>query len=524
MKLPSYKESWIVWLLLIATALLFLKLNAAPIYILDEAKNAQCAKEMLQRNDWVVPTFNSELRTDKPPLHYFFMMLSYKIWGISAFSARFFSAVMGLLTIIITYLYTKRIAGSFIAFCSALVLVTSTHFLFEFRLSVPDPYLIFFITLGLFSAYIWLQEDKVTQLYLSTIAFGLATLTKGPVALVIPGLCLLIWIIWQKKWKTVWTWHLLFSLLIMFAIVMPWYVAVHKVTHGAWTYGFFVEHNYNRYIHAQEGHGGFFFIPILFILIGLLPFISFIGEVIKNYKQIFNKEPEKFAALVVIVFLVFFCFSGTKLPNYIMPCYPFAAIILGNFIALISKNRIQSRKYPFYILLTFSVIIPVAGYFVIQQEPEAEKVKWIAFTLIVAPAILFIAIAGKKKWNWNRNFFAIVISYVVFNSIGFDFVYPTLYSQNPVTKTLAIIKGRQLLFAYKNYNPAYNFYINSSVVNCQDTYSLQNLLKRYPGALVVSRKEYLDSLNLLNLEVIAIHHDLFESPTTVLLTNKLYPN
>lgn len=523
MILPSYKESWIVWLLLIAVAMLFLRLDAAPIYILDEAKNAQCAKEMLQRNDWVVPTFNGELRTDKPPLHYFFMMLSYKIWGISAFSARFFSAVMGLLTLIITYLYTKRISGSFIAFCSVLVLVASTHFLFEFRLSVPDPYLIFFITLGLFSAFIWLREGEVTQLYISTIAFGFATLAKGPVALVVPGLCLVIWVIGQKKWKVVWSKHLIFSLLIMLTIVLPWYIAVDKATHGAWNRGFWVEHNYNRYISAQEGHGGLFFIPVLFILIGLLPFISFIGEVIKNYKQVLNKGPEKFAALIVVVFLIFFCFSGTKLPNYIMPCYPFAAIILGNFIALISKKRILSRKYPIYILLIFSVIIPVAGYFVIQQEPDAANVKWIAFTLAVVPVILISAIA-RNKWNWDRSFFAIFLSYVIFNSIGFYFVYPTLYSQNPVTKTLPILKDRKLLVAYKSYNPAYNFYIKAPIVNCKDTYSLQSLLKRYPNALVVSRKEYIDSLKSLNLEVVAVHHDLFESPTTILLTNKPYPN
>ncbi len=89
--------------------LLFIRLGATPIYILDEAKNAQCAREMLQKGDWIVPTFNNELRTDKPPLHYFFMMLAYKVFGINEFAARFFSVVMGLLTVFLTYLFTKNI-------------------------------------------------------------------------------------------------------------------------------------------------------------------------------------------------------------------------------------------------------------------------------------------------------------------------------------------------------------------------------------------------------------------------------
>ena len=73
--------------------LLLINLSEPMIYILDEAKNAECAREMLISGNYLVPYFNGELRTDKPPLHYFFMVLSYKLFGVSAFSARFFSAV-----------------------------------------------------------------------------------------------------------------------------------------------------------------------------------------------------------------------------------------------------------------------------------------------------------------------------------------------------------------------------------------------------------------------------------------------
>src|SRR3982751_4269775 len=78
-----------LWILAVATLLLFCRLNAPPIYILDEARNAQCAKEMMERNDWIVPTFNGELRPHKPPLHYYFMQIAYQTFGMNAFAARF---------------------------------------------------------------------------------------------------------------------------------------------------------------------------------------------------------------------------------------------------------------------------------------------------------------------------------------------------------------------------------------------------------------------------------------------------
>ena len=78
------------------------------ISILDESKNSVCAREMLDRNDWVVPTFNGGLRTDKPPLHYFFMMLAYSVFGVNEFAARFFSVVFGVLTLLIAYVYIRR--------------------------------------------------------------------------------------------------------------------------------------------------------------------------------------------------------------------------------------------------------------------------------------------------------------------------------------------------------------------------------------------------------------------------------
>jgi 4-amino-4-deoxy-L-arabinose transferase-like glycosyltransferase len=514
--LVSNKRTYF-WLLILSVAIiLFIRLGSPDIYILDEAKNAQCAREMLQRNDLILPTFNNQLRADKPPLHYYFMMLSYKMFGISSFSARFFSVVMCLLTLLITYFYTKRFVDSLVAFFSVLVLATSAHFLFEFRLAVPDPYLIFFITLSLLCGYTWLQENNIIQLYIAAFSFGLGILTKGPIAIILPGLCLLIWIIWQKKWKRIINKHFWFAMILIVLIALPWYILVHKASNGLWTKTFFLEHNYDRFVSIKEGHGGAFFLPLLFLLIGMLPFMSFIGELLKNRRLVLNDSLMKFSAIVVIVFITFFSFSRTKLLNYAMPCYPFAAIVLGKFLSLLLTNKIEVKKYPYYILFGFTLVLPIVGYFAIGSEIEAIHVKWVALLLMIVPFI-FLFFLHNVNWKWLQKIVVISIAFPVFNIIGLDIVYPVLYNQNPVKKTINLVKKNQDLFAYRRYNSGYNFYVKGFIIEYQTLDSLKNALMKHPDALVISTEEYIDSLNSLQLHVIAKHHDLFEYPTTIIL-------
>lgn len=514
----AYKPTYLFLLFLLLSIILLVNLDASPIYILDEAKNAQCAREMLLRHDWVVPTFNGELRTDKPALHYFFMMFAYKLFGVNAFAARFFSAIFGICTVLVTYVYTKRFTNGFTAFCIALVLAMSPHFLFEFRLSVPDPYLIFFITLGLLSAFTWLEEDNKRQLYIAACSFALATVAKGPVALALPGASLLVWVILQKKWKTVFTWHLLPAFILLCVITLPWYVAVYKATNGAWTKGFFIEHNLNRFSDPQEGHGGFFLLPLLFVVVGLLPFMAFAGEAVKKTKPLLQNKLVRFSAIVFGVFVVFFSASSTKLPNYPMPCYPFAATVLGYFLSQLLDGQLGSKRYPLYILLTILTAIPVAGFFAANAEIEMQDVKGAALFLLIAP-IAFLLLLFLWKKSWNNAVIAIGVGFSLLNILALHYVYPILYRQNPMSKTIDVVKKAPRVIAYRSYNPAYNFYLNQQVYLYPTLDSIKLALKEHPDAIIISRKEYLDSLNTLDVKVIATHHDVFELPTTIILTS-----
>ncbi len=90
-------------LILIAGLVFFLNLGVPPLWDRDEPRNAGCAVEMLARGDWVVPVFNGELRSHKPVLLYWLMMSSYAMFGVGEFGARFWSALLGIGTVLLTY-------------------------------------------------------------------------------------------------------------------------------------------------------------------------------------------------------------------------------------------------------------------------------------------------------------------------------------------------------------------------------------------------------------------------------------
>ena len=150
--IENNQKAWI-FAVLAAALVSFTFLNAYPISILDEAKNAEAAREMWVSGNYWVPTFNGELRTDKPPLHYYFMLLGFKLFGTTVLGARFFSAVMGFVMLLATFGFARRHLGETVAKTTLLILVGSFFFMQEFHLAVPDPYLIAFVTLGLFSFY-----------------------------------------------------------------------------------------------------------------------------------------------------------------------------------------------------------------------------------------------------------------------------------------------------------------------------------------------------------------------------------
>ena len=133
----------------VASVIFFTNLGAAKLWDRDEPRNAGCAREMMQRGDFITPMFNNELRDAKPVLQYWFIISAYLLFGVNEFSARFWSAVLGVGTVLLTYFIGQRLFSRQIGVLAAVVLSTSFMFCVASRAATPDSFLIFFSTAAL---------------------------------------------------------------------------------------------------------------------------------------------------------------------------------------------------------------------------------------------------------------------------------------------------------------------------------------------------------------------------------------
>lgn len=207
---------------LAAFGMLLVGTSALMLYPLDEAKNAECPLEMLGRGDWIVPTFNGELRTDKSPFHYWIMMLCYQFFGPTEWSARLGSVLSGVGTVLITFRFAWQYLGRLVAWVTATLLLASLHIGIQFRMAVPDPYLIFLMTLAFYFFFSWYKEQRTQSLYVFYAAIGIGMLAKGLLPTV--AVVLFLWsagrmdVLRRMRW-----WQ---GALLIMAMALPWYVAV----------------------------------------------------------------------------------------------------------------------------------------------------------------------------------------------------------------------------------------------------------------------------------------------------------
>ena len=380
----AYPKWAYVCVFFISLILFSLNIHGLSIYALDEAKNAECAREMYERSDFVVPTFNYELRTDKPPLHYYFMMLGFQVLGVKALGARFFGSLVGALLLLFTFRFSKKFIGIGAAWMSIGVLWASLHLSLQFHMAVPDPYLITCFALSIFFFFEYLQERATWALLSFYLMMGLGVLTKGPIAIALPGLIMLLHLISSKRldWTTLKRLKPWWGAMIVLGISVPWFLLVHQATGGVWTEEFFFKHNVRRFAEPMEGHGGIFLLSLAFVIAGMLPFSVFSPQAIGfTWKQRKELPALDICFWAVVSIVGFFALSSTKLPNYTVPAYPFLAILIGTYF---SKKRSSTKvdRYSFLFYLILAIGIPIAAYLGLKADPIIEDLAYLASGLM----------------------------------------------------------------------------------------------------------------------------------------------
>ncbi|MDH4297505.1 MAG: glycosyltransferase family 39 protein [Cyclobacteriaceae bacterium] len=495
------------------------------VYVLDEARNAGCAMEMYQRNDWVVPTFNGELRTDKPPLHYYLMQLSYRVFGINAFSARLYATVMGLLTVWVVYFFGRKLAGEQTSFFSALILISSLQLAVQFHLAVPDPCLIFFLTLGYLSFIYAYLLQKSRFYYLFYVAISLATLSKGPVAILFTGLTVLIFLVAQQnfKVKTLLQIKVPQGILIFLVLVLPWYILVGIATEGEWIEQFFFKHNINRFTSTMEGHGGFPLASFVIVIGALVPFSFFFPQAIRNIWHEQKTNPFiQFCLIATGVVVIFFAFSRTILPNYPEPALPFFALLLGFYLStiyarpeIIKKQRLHVNAIVYVIV---SMAIPFAVWIGLGYEEPLRDLRYSAgyFSILSLGAFLGLYFMIRKEIAYVV--YAYTTSSVLLLLIFFYVIYPRIDQQNPVLQSLPLmVHPEKPVLYYRDFNPAFVFALRHPINAIGTAREAEAYSGSAAGFYLITQKRFLSELESLDARVIFEGKDLFESRTTLIL-------
>ncbi|HXF93010.1 MAG TPA: glycosyltransferase family 39 protein [Nitrospiraceae bacterium] len=340
--------SHLLLLLSLAGLLFFLNLGGIGLTDRDEGRNAEAGREMFETGDWISPTFNYEPRYAKPVLLYWLMSLSYRLFGVSEFAARFPSAVFGVALILLQYAFLRRWRGTPVDLFSGLMLLLNVEIIGLGRMALTDSVLVFFTTLALYGFWsglhastdpgTGLQGSERHVMWLFYVGMALATLTKGPVGVVVPLLTAALYLTWTKRWGQFWRHGFPMAGVLVFALLaLPWYAAMLAIHGSAYTASA-QANTVGRFLNPMEGHSFtvLFYIPVLlfgfFPWSALLPFA--LHAAFRDWREARgtpSRELELFAALWVAGVFLFFTLSSTRLPHYIAPLFPAAAVLTASY-------------------------------------------------------------------------------------------------------------------------------------------------------------------------------------------------
>lgn len=353
------RASCFVVFLLSALYFCFL-LGNRPFATPDEARYVEIPREMVATGDYLTPRLNGVKYFEKPPLFYWIQASAIKTLGTSEAQMRCATALLAALGVALTFAFATRAMGSPVGWMAAGILATSPLYFALAHMITLDMSVSVFVTLSLVCFYGALMKEpgssRRRRFWLFSIACALGVMTKGVMALAIPGPIIVMWLTLTRQWPRLRPFYPISSSVLFLIIVLPWHLAV-SFYNPEFAYKYFVVEHILRFTTTfHERYQPFwFFIPIL--LIGLFPWSAFLPAICKNFN---NKPLKTYLLLWALWPLAFFSFSSSKLVPYILPIFPALAILLAQgFHSLWKKRDNETLKTGASIML----LVGIVGYF-----------------------------------------------------------------------------------------------------------------------------------------------------------------
>jgi 4-amino-4-deoxy-L-arabinose transferase-like glycosyltransferase len=485
-------------LMLLFAAALFVaifRLDAVTLFDVDEAVFSTATKEMVESGDWVTPTYNGETRYDKPIFFYWLMAASYKVFGVNEFGARFPSAIAGFLLALSLFYFARRVCTDNVAFYATMALSLSAYYLVYSRSAVTDMVLTLFITLSLFSFYLAVSEDR-RYIYGFYLFSALAFLTKGLIGIVFPfGIAFIYQLITGgfRGLLKIFDWK---AALLFILVALPWYAAQFAINGDEFFQQFFMKHHFRRYTDVISGHQGAFYYYFITLAIGMSPWIVFMpAGIIRAIKE--RSGILLFSAIWFSVVFVFFSFSTTKLPNYILSVLPPAAILIAEGM---SNLNTRPQKTAWLVIGAGSLLAAIGmqflpGLLVKYGITETDWTLWTSTILLAMACVSFYSVRLSKplyKPLACVMFVLLIFLLVTVLPPADQYLQGALHKFSLYAKENAA--GDERIICYNINNPSIVFYSDHKVANVRGKKGLVQHLEESRDTLAISKVKDEDTL------------------------------
>ena len=344
--------------------LFFPALGTRDLWAPVEPRYAEIVRVMYAHGEWIVPTVNGALYTDKPILYFWVALFAAHLWGgVNEWVVRLPAALGGTGFVLATYFIGREFFSARIGALAALVLATSFRVIWEARWAHVDTLFGFFFALTIFfGARCLFRRNARHETALVYVCMALATLTKGLIGVVLPALLLLAFVSARRDWSLLRSLKLPLGIPIFVLVAAPWFYLVSRASGGTWLADFLYVHHFQRYT-AGAGHRQPFFYYLTTLPADFLPWTAFLipAALQPRCRQQWREPGTQFFLLWFAVVFLFFSLSETKRDLYLLPLFPPLALMVACYLNDLAIPEATDRGVHFWFAVLFFVLVALAG-------------------------------------------------------------------------------------------------------------------------------------------------------------------